>query len=57
MTAPAADSRQLRDCRVVHASDVAQTEGEPPPDVAPALLTGQAPAGEWEDLAAQVTGH
>ena len=45
VTAPVADSRQLRDCRVVCLFDVAQTEGEPPPDVAPALLTGQAPVG------------
>ena len=45
MTAPAAGGRQLRDCRVVRVFDVAQTEGEPLPDVAPALLTGQAPAG------------
>jgi hypothetical protein len=43
--------------RVVHVFDVAQTEGDPLPDVAPALLTGQAPAGLWDDLAAQVSGH
>ncbi len=36
---------------------VAQTEGDPLPEVAPALLTGQAPAGLWNDLASQVTGH
>ena len=57
MAAPAADSRQLRDCRVVHVFDVKQVEGEPLPDLAPALLTGQAPAGLWDELAAQVTGR
>ena len=31
--------------------------GDPLPDVAPALLTGQAPAGLWDDLASQVAGH
>jgi hypothetical protein len=54
--APATGGRQLRGFRVVHVFDVAQTEGDPLPDVAPAL-TGQAPAGLWDDLAAQVTGH
>jgi len=34
-----------------------QTDGAPLPDVAPALLTGQAPAGLWDDLASQVTGY
>ena len=27
------------------------------PDVVPALLTGQAPAGLWDELAGQVSGH
>ncbi len=54
---PASSGQQLRGFRVVHVFDVAQTEGDPLPDVAPALLTGQAPAGLWDDLAGQVTGH
>jgi len=49
--------RQVRGFRAVHVFDVAQTEGDPLPDVAPALLTGQAPAGLWDDLASQVTGY
>ncbi len=49
--------KQVRGFRVVHVFDLAQTEGEPLPEVAPALLTGQAPAGLWNDLASQVTGH
>ncbi len=52
-----AGGEQLRGFRVVHVFDVAQTDGEPLPDVAPALLNGQAPAGLWDDLADQVTGH
>ncbi len=52
-----AGGKQLRGFRVVHVFDVAQTDGDPLPDVAPALLTGQAPAGLWDDLADQVTGH
>ncbi len=52
-----AGGKQLRGFRVVHVFDVAQTDGDPLPDVAPALLTGQAPAGLWDDLAGQVTGH
>ena len=55
--APAAGGKQLRGFRVVHVFDVAQTDGDPLPDVAPALLTGQAPAGLWDDLAEQVTRH
>jgi hypothetical protein len=43
--------------RVVHVFDVAQTNGEPLPEVAPALLTGQAPAGLWDTLVAQVVWH
>ena len=54
---PAAGGKQVRGFRVVHVFDVAQTDGEPLPDIAPALLTGQAPAGLWDDLAGQVTGH
>lgn len=37
--------------------DIAQTDGEPLPDVAPALLTGEAPVDLWDGLAAQVTGR
>ena len=49
--------RQVRGFRAVHGFDVVQTEGDPLPDVAPALLTGHAPAGLWNDLVGQVTGH
>ena len=35
-------------------SDIDQTEGEPIPDIRPALLDGDAPAGLWDSLAAQV---
>ncbi len=55
--APAATSKQLRGFRVVHVFDVAQTDGDPLPEVAPVLLSGQAPAGLWEDLASQVAGY
>jgi antirestriction protein ArdC len=50
-------SREVRGFRRVHVFDVAQTDGDPLPDVAPVLLTGGAPAGLWEALAAQVTTH
>jgi len=53
----AGGKQQVRGFRVVHVFDPAQTEGDPLPEVAPALLTGQAPAGLWDDLASQVTGH
>jgi len=49
--------KQVRGFRVVHVFDIQQTEGDPLPEVAPALLTGQAPAGLWDDLASQVSGH
>ncbi len=55
--APDAGSKQVRGFRAVHVFDVAQTEGDPLPDVTPTLLTGQAPAGLWDDLASQVAGH
>ncbi len=56
-TPDAGRGRQVRGFRVVHVFDLAQTEGDPLPDVVPALLTGQAPAGLWNDLAGQVRGH
>ncbi len=55
--APAASGGQLRGFRVVHVFALHQTEGAPLPEVAPVLLTGQAPAGLWEDLAGQVVGY
>jgi len=55
--APAASGRQLRGFRVVHVFDITATEGDPLPEVAPVLLTGQAPAGLWADLAGQVAGY
>ncbi len=54
---PDAGGKQVRGFRAVHVFDVAQTEGDPLPEVAPSLLTGQAPAGLWGDLASQVTGY
>jgi len=55
--APDAGGKQVRGFRVVHVFALHQTEGAPLPEVAPALLTGQAPAGLWNDLASQVTGY
>ena len=49
--APATGGRQLRGFRVVHVFALDQTDGDPLPDVAPALLTGQAPTGLWDELA------
>jgi len=53
----AGGNQQVRGFRVVHVFALHQTEGAPLPEVAPALLTGQAPAGLWDDLASQVTGY
>ncbi len=55
--APAVSGKQMRGFRVVHVFDISQTDGDPLPEVAPVLLSGQAPAGLWEDLAGQVTGY
>jgi antirestriction protein ArdC len=46
--------RQLRGFKVEHVWDISQTDGEPLPDIAPALLEGDGPAGLWEALAGQV---
>jgi len=56
-TPDAGGGQQVRGFRVVHVFDLAQTEGDPLPEVAPALLTGQAPAGLWDALEGQVLGH
>jgi len=56
-TPNAGGKQQVRGFRVVHVFALHQTEGAPLPEVAPALLTGQAPAGLWDDLASQVTGY
>jgi len=53
----AGGKKQVRGFRVVHVFDLSQTEGAPLPDVAPTLLTGQAPAGLWDALEGQVLGH
>jgi len=55
--APDAGSKQVRGFRVVHVFALHQTEGAPLPEVAPALLVGQAPAGLWDALEGQVLGH
>ncbi len=49
--------RQVRGFRRAFVFDIAQTDGVPLPDVAPALLTGEAPADLWDSLAAQVAAH
>jgi hypothetical protein len=46
--------RILRGFRVAHVWDLSQTDGEPLPDVRPALLAGKAPAGLWGSLAQEV---
>ena len=44
--------------RPAYVWDVTQTDGEPIPEPpAPTLLSGQAPLGLWEGLAAQVEAH
>jgi antirestriction protein ArdC len=53
----AGGKKQVRGFRAVHVFDLAQTEGDALPDVAPTLLVGQAPAGLWDALAGQVLGH
>ncbi len=50
-------TRVLRGFKIAHVFDLAQTDGDPLPDVRPALLDGDAPAGLWEALAAQVTAE
>ena len=47
-------SRVLRGFKIAHVFDISQTDGEPIPDVRPALLDGDAPDGLWQGLAAQV---
>lgn len=49
--------RQVRGFRRAFVFDISQTDGQVLPDVAPVLLSGQAPAGLWDALAAQVHGH
>ena len=44
----------LRGFRIIHVFDIAQTDGEPLPDVAPALLTGDDPTGLYDRLAGQI---
>jgi antirestriction protein ArdC len=46
--------RILRGFRVVHVFDISQCDGPPWPEVAPTLLTGDAPAALWDGLADQV---
>jgi antirestriction protein ArdC len=49
--------RRVRGFRAAYVFDIAQTDGDPLPDVGPALLAGEAPAGLWDGLAAQVAAH
>ncbi|MHA6797503.1 ArdC-like ssDNA-binding domain-containing protein (plasmid) [Pseudonocardia bannensis] len=47
--------RVVRGFRVEHVFDIAQTDGDPLPEVpSPAVLSGEDPAGLWEALAALV---
>lgn len=48
-------ARVLRGFRVAHVFDMSQTDGDALPEVRPVLLAGQASAGLWDGLAAQVT--
>lgn len=51
-------ARVLRGFRLAHVFDIAQTDGDRvKPPAGPALLEGQAPAGLWEALAAQVAAE
>jgi antirestriction protein ArdC len=43
----------LRGFKVEHVFDISQTDGEPIADVRPELLSGEAPSGLWDGLAAQ----
>ncbi|MFN0029838.1 MAG: ArdC-like ssDNA-binding domain-containing protein [Acidimicrobiales bacterium] len=47
--------RVLRGFRVVYVFDLAQTDGNPLPDVAPTMLAGQDPTGWYEQVAVLVT--
>ena len=47
-------AKVLRGFRVTHVWDISQTDGEPLPNVAPQLLAGEAPAGLWDAVAAEV---
>jgi len=42
---------------VAHVFDESQTDGDDLPEVLPTLLEGEGPAGLWDGLAAQATGH
>ena len=46
--------RVLRGFRVVYVFDLAQTDGNPIPDVTPTMLTGQDPTGWYDQVAALV---
>jgi hypothetical protein len=46
--------RILGGFRVAHVWDISQTDGEPLPEIRPALLDGEAPEGLWDALAHQV---
>jgi antirestriction protein ArdC len=48
---------RLRGFRVAYVFDVAQTEGDPLPDVPATLLTGAAPVGLWDEVAALVAAE
>ena len=49
--------RQLRGFKVEHVWDIAQTDGDPVPDVRPVLLEGEGPTGLWDLVATQANGE
>jgi antirestriction protein ArdC len=49
--------RRIQGWKVEHVFDISQTEGEPLPDVVPALVEGEGPAGLWDALAEQVAAE
>lgn len=50
-------ARKVRGWRRVSVFDVAQTDGEALPQITAAVIEGEAPAGLWEALGAQVAAH
>ncbi len=51
------EEKRLSGFRAVSVFDVSQTDGDPLPDSGIALVEGDAPAGLWDALAAQVTAN
>jgi antirestriction protein ArdC len=47
-------ARQIRGWKIEHVFDVAQTDGDPLPEVQAVHVDGEPPAGFWDGLAAQI---